>query len=392
MTFRKILFWMHLPAGLIAGAIVMIMCVTGVLLTYERQMVAWADRGYWSEPPSASATRMPLEALLARTRESLHSLPTTVTIRADRTAPVEAAFGRERTVYVNTYTGEVLGEGSKTTKAFFRSVTDWHRWLATNGPGRPTGRAITGASNLLFLFLVMSGLYLWLPRKWAIQNLKPILFFRGGLSGRPMNFNWHNVFGFWACVPLFFIVITGVIMSYPWANNLLYRMTGSEPPQQTGRAPEGQRAGGGSPEDPSLEGFDKLWAVAETQMPGWKSISLRVPNSERGPVTFSIDRGNGGQPEKRAQLTLNRRTAEVVRWETFDSFNLGRRLRGWGRFVHTGEAGGVIGQTIAGLASGAGAFLVWTGVSLSLNRFLAWRKRRRSNSATAREAEVAEAR
>jgi uncharacterized iron-regulated membrane protein len=419
MTFRKILFWMHLPAGLTAGIVIMIMSVTGLLLTYERQILIWADRAFWSAPPSPNATRLPIETLLANTRSALNSLPSTVTVRADPSAPVEAGFGRERIVYVNPYSGAVLGEGSKQPRAFFHSVTDWHRWLATSVQGRATGRAITGASNLLFLLLVVSGLYLWLPRKWSWQRLKPVLLFRGGLSGKARDFNWHNVFGFWACVPLFFIVLTGVVMSYPWANNLLYRMTGSELPVPVGRGPgggpgggvaqggggerreaerprrqegekrgEGKRKGDGPqggemarlaaapPADLSLEGFDTLWSVAEQQMPGWQSISLRLPATGRGPVTFSIDRGNGGQPEKRAQLTLNRRTGEVVRWETFDTYNLGRRLRSWGRFAHTGEVGGVVGQTIAGVASGAGAFLVWTGMALSWRRFRSWRSRK----------------
>ncbi|MEO8129544.1 MAG: PepSY-associated TM helix domain-containing protein [Bryobacteraceae bacterium] len=340
MTFRKILFWMHLPAGLLAGAIIMIMCCTGVLLTYERQVVAWADRGYRVDPPTSGAVRLPLENLEIHLRYSGQRLPTTLTIRSDRTAPMEASFGREKTAYLNPYTGDVLGEGSKGTKAFFRWVTDWHRWLAANGPGRSTGRAITGASNLLFLFLVMSGLYLWLPRRWSVQHLKPILFFRRGLSGRPLNFNWHNVFGVWACVPLFFIVITGVIMSYPWANNLLYRVTGNQPPQQVGRGPgegDGRRERGESSEAQTFAGLDNLLRVAEQRMPGWQSIILRIPDSDQAPVVFSIDAGSGGQPHKRGELTLNRRTAQVVRWETFASFNLGRRLRTLGRFVHTGK-------------------------------------------------------
>jgi len=64
------------------------------------------------------------------------------------------------------------------------------------------------------------------------------------------------------------------------------------------------------------------------------------------------------------------------------------KYRGWGRFVRTGEAFGVVGQTIAGLASGARAFLVRTGVALSLNRLRAWRKRRRMGSTAVREVEV----
>ena len=43
MTLRKILFWCHLAAGATAGAVILIMSVTGALLTYERQISWWAD-------------------------------------------------------------------------------------------------------------------------------------------------------------------------------------------------------------------------------------------------------------------------------------------------------------------------------------------------------------
>ena len=49
----------------------------------------------------------------------------------------------------------------------------------------------------------------------------------------------------------------------------------------------------------------------------------------------------------------------------------------WSRFVHTGEYYGIVGQTVAGVASAAGVMLVWTGVSLALRRFAAWNVRRR---------------
>ena len=35
---RKILFWTHLSVGLAAGVMVFVMAVTGVLLTYQKQM------------------------------------------------------------------------------------------------------------------------------------------------------------------------------------------------------------------------------------------------------------------------------------------------------------------------------------------------------------------
>jgi uncharacterized iron-regulated membrane protein len=83
----------------------------------------------------------------------------------------------------------------------------------------------------------------------------------------------------------------------------------------------------------------------------------------------------GGQPQLRGTLTLRRDTAAVLKWETLSNANAGRRLRMWSRFIHTGEAFGVAGQTIAGLVSAAGAVLVYTGISLALRRFAAWRRR-----------------
>ena len=44
MSIRPVLFWTHLIAGVSAGVVILVMSVTGVLLTYEKQMVALAER------------------------------------------------------------------------------------------------------------------------------------------------------------------------------------------------------------------------------------------------------------------------------------------------------------------------------------------------------------
>ncbi len=69
---------------------------------------------------------------------------------------------------MNPYTGELLGKGDQEVRKFFRVVTDWHRWLGASVESRATGRAITGASNLAFPFLVGTGFYLWWPRGEAL--------------------------------------------------------------------------------------------------------------------------------------------------------------------------------------------------------------------------------
>jgi len=391
--FRKVLFWSHLTVGVTAGLVILIMSVTGVLLTYERQIIYWADtRGYHVTPPSPEASRLSVETLLANAREAQSGAAiTAITLRSGASDPATIALatppgagpGGGRTIFINPYTGAVLGEGSKRVRDFFHVITDWHRWLGAHGASRNTARAITGACNLGFLFIVSSGIYLWWPRKRNWTQFKNILWFKRGLPGKARDFNWHNVVGFWSFAPLFIVVLSAVVISYQWAGNLVYRMVGENPPArapQPGQPPgnAGPQRGGPERRDTaaSLDNLDGLWARAAQQVPGWRSISLRMPTSSDAPLTFTIDRGDGGQPQKRAQLTLDRKTGEVVRWEPFSSYTTGRKLRSFLRFAHTGEVAGIAGQTIAGLVSLGGAFLVWTGLALAWRRFRAWAPRR----------------
>jgi uncharacterized iron-regulated membrane protein len=384
---RTVLFWLHLATGLVAGAVILLMSVTGVLLMYERQITEWADRGFRAAPPSPGASHLPVETLLAGALAA-RSASSGLTLQADPAAPAAVALGREGTLYLDPYTGRILGEGSKKTRAFFRRVTDWHRWLGVEGERRGLARGITGAGNLGFLILVLSGPFLWLPKQWGWNRVRNVAWFRRRLSGKARDFNWHNVIGIWTFLPLLFIVTTGVVMSYPWANSLLFRLAGDKPPERAGGEREG-RPRGERREQPSavdLTGLNGLWDQAERQVPGWQSISLRLPESAAAPVTFTIAGSHRGRPDLRAQLTLDRRSGETVRWEPFAAQGPGRRLRTWGRWVHTGEAAGFLGQTLAGLASAGAAVLVWTGFALAWRRFFARKKGQPAESSDLRSA------
>jgi uncharacterized iron-regulated membrane protein len=396
--FRKALFWIHLLTGVIAGLVILIMSVTGVLLTYEKQIVSWADRRAASAAETGSAPLGPplnVETLLTAVHTNGGSTlesPSNVTLRSGPAEPVTMNLGRE-TVLVNPTSGLVLAPQDAGVRQFFRKVTDWHRWLGVaaqaNPDARANARAITGASNLMFLFLVVSGLYLWFPRKWRWQNVRAVLWFRGGLSGKARDFNWHNAAGFWCCVPLFFVVLSGVVISYPWASNLVYKAYGAEPPAQNrnkgkdGKGKEGRTKG--APAPVSTANLNALVAEAQRQNPDWKTIAFAPPTTDEAPVTFNIDTGTGGQPQKKSTLTLARTTAEVVRGEKFTDQEPARQTRSWMRFVHTGEYYGLTGQTIAGIASLGGALLVWTGLALAYRRFRAWLARDRRAPAPAEE-------
>jgi uncharacterized iron-regulated membrane protein len=132
MKLRSVLFWMHLVCGVVAGVVILIMSVTGVLLTYQRQMQAWADmRGYWSEPADGSK-RLPVDALIEKVAGARPDLkPTAIVIRSEPGAPTSLAAGPGRQVFVHAYSGDILGEGNgQGMRDFFRSVVDTSRWQA----------------------------------------------------------------------------------------------------------------------------------------------------------------------------------------------------------------------------------------------------------------------
>lgn len=388
--FRRFLFWTHLAIGLAAGSLVFIMAVTGVLLTYQKQMTVWADlRGLDGAPPAAGQPALSADALLARLTTSQQATPTAIVWREGASTPVEVQFGREKRVFANAYTAEVLGTGSVGMRGFFRQVTDWHRWLAAKGDTRDLGRAATGAANLAFLLIVLSGMWLWWPRNLTWTSVRSVMWFRRGLSGKARDFNWHNVIGFWSAIPLVIVVASGVVISYPWASALVFRVAGETPPARAAAGPAAAGpAAGAAPRTvergeaergeaaPTLPGaVQARFAVAQGQMPEWRTISLTLPTKPNADASFSLDRGMGGEPHKRATAVI-RTDGQVSELQSFSSQSPGRRLRSILRFAHTGEVLGVFGQTLAGLISLGSAVLVFTGITLSLRRLRAWLRRR----------------
>jgi uncharacterized iron-regulated membrane protein/flavodoxin len=383
--FHKIIFWSHLLAGVVGGVVIFIMSATGVILMYEHQLVEYAERDVREVVP-LGAPRISLDELVAKAlAQNPEAQPTGVVLRNEPTASVGVGFGREGATYVNPYTGMVLGKGSK-LHDWFHDVIDWHRWLGTEGEGRATGRAITGACNLAFFWLAITGVYLWWPRSWHWRGLKPSLLFNPRLRGKARDWNWHNVIGFWSSGVLVVLTLTAAVMSYQWANDLLYTLTGSEPPPRAqGPGPmvqARQRCGDAEPrERKPLASFDAFLARADEQAPGWIMMMMRVPPRGDGPITVLIQEPTAPHIFARSQLVLNRSTAEIVKWEPYAAASLGRKLRVWVRGLHTGEALGFAGQTVAGLASLGGCFLVWTGFAMAWRRFR-YRKRDADDATT----------
>ena len=84
--------------------------------------------------------------------------------------------------------------------------------------------------NVAFLVLAISGLYLWWPRKWSREAWRAITAMRFNLKGKARDWNWHNAVGFWTAPILIVLTLTAMPISYRWAGDLIYKVTGSTPP------------------------------------------------------------------------------------------------------------------------------------------------------------------
>ncbi|WP_372619770.1 PepSY-associated TM helix domain-containing protein [Falsiroseomonas sp.] len=363
MTFKRAVFWSHLIVGVETGLVILLLSATGVLLTYERQIVAFAE----NQAVSAPAGRAPLEpdAVLAAALAHGAAPGHGVVFARDPAAPIRVLSGRRVAFLLDPYSGEVLQGPAERTKAFFATVTALHRWLAMSGEARATGRGITGAANLAFLFILASGAYLWWPRVWRWVAIRPKLLFRTSLpAGKARDYNWHHVFAAWAFLPLLAIVVSGVVISYSWAGALLQRVSGEAPPAARGATVAAPLVPGESVT------AARLLAVAGAQIPEYRTLSLRIPAPDAATAELRVDTGNGAQFDRQTALTLSRADGSVLLRRGSAEAPPAQRARAFLRFLHTGEVYGGTGQTLAGLASMAAIFLVYTGLALAWRRLV----------------------
>jgi uncharacterized iron-regulated membrane protein len=380
MTLRRLLFWVHLGTGVIIGLVVGFLAITGSILAFQPQIVAFAERGAQIASPVQGSCVAPSD-LLKNASEYRHGSATALSLFSDAHRPAEVAFGADSVVLVNTCDGRVIGNGVGGLRGFFSNVRDLHRWVALSGIRHERLRSIKDACVVAFLFMILSGLVIWFPRKVTWKHLRPAVLFRRGLRGRVREWNWHNVFGFWMAVPLAVIALSGTIMAYPWANALLYRAAGDHVPAERAEA-EPRRA---KPlHADKFASLDVAIQAATSQDAKWQSLEMRLPSEKDPNVAFRLDEGDGSNPRQRVQLVLARKDGSVVRVEQFSNNSPGRQWRLYARFAHTGEMFGIPGRIIALLACLSACMLVWTGFSLSLRRFASWRKRKASHEMAGR--------
>ncbi|QJX48957.1 PepSY domain-containing protein [Hymenobacter taeanensis] len=283
----------HLYLSLVSGLIIAVVCLTGGVLVFEKELEqAWHPERY--HVTSANSPRLPLQQLTGAVAAYKPGAKITgVKVYADPSRTVEfslagapggekgdkkeggrasqgpearetpaagngvprAEAGRREggaegkgekggkggkggeggpggpKVFVNPYTGAVTGELNYRETIFFTMMA-LHRGMV----GGPIGKLIVGISTVMFLFIIATGLVLWWPatRKALQQRLK--VKWSGGW--KRVNHDLHIVLGFYSALFLFVFAFTGLAWSFEWFNKGIYAVTNSpmqrpEPPAST---------------------------------------------------------------------------------------------------------------------------------------------------------------
>lgn len=370
---RRLWLDVHLWIG--AGLLVVLipLSVTGSILVWHDQLdrALYAQRYEISGPQAsrpvldyAQAAQAAFGDRARLTQVRLPQEPGDPVVAVGRLAGPPGPGGRPRTLnaWIDPPTARVL-DTAETAKGFSQVMHRLHGSLLippSGGPGPALGRQIVGWLGWAMFVSSATGLWLWWPRHGGF--LKGLRWRRGAST----LFNLHHIVGFWICIPLAVLSLTGVYISFPQTSRALFGLP-PPPPRASGRnAPPIAQ--------PQLT-LAQAVAVAQAEAPGaavtevnvptrgkepaWR-ILLKAPNAE-GPKTVQIVDATG-------RVKTERRGEGAGQGGGPDPFS---RLV---RQVHDGAGMGVVWQTVIFLGGLAPALLGVTGVVMWLRR----RARRRA--------------
>lgn len=372
-AFRKIHLWLSVPLGLIIA----IICFTGALLVFEEQVTQLANRHlYYVENPGSQP--LPVGTLV----EKVESLPTkgasitgvTIYPQPDRSYQVNLSAPKGAAVYIDPYTGEVLGQSQRTP--FFRTVFMLHRWLLDSQPadgGIFWGKRITGISTLVFVVILLSGVVIWWPRsRKGLKNGIQIALRKGKARF------WHDLHaagGIYVLLLVLVMALTGLTWSFDWYKNAFYTLFGVETTAPAkSSAPKGQAAPGPQP------GTTAEAATPATPFACWQQVydQLAAENPDRLKIeitdgTASVSNNRYGNIRGTDRYTFDPQSGQITGASLYKDTGNSGKIRGWIYSVHTGAWGGNLTRILWFLAALLGATLPLTGYYLWIKRL--YRKR-----------------
>ncbi|OWW25609.1 sulfite reductase [Zobellia sp. OII3] len=371
-SLRKFINDVHLWLGLASGIVLFLVCLSGTLLVFEDEIKSFFTDDFVVE--ATQGEKMSIELLSDKLKEEGDI--TAVTLPATAKEPylfsikTDPKQRRGSTYYVNPYTGEYQKELKSSLDGFFMTMFRLHRWLLLD---IEIGRPIVGIATIIFLILSISGIVLWFPKRLKWKNFKPGFKIKFSANWKRINHDLHNTLGFYACIFLVIMCLTGLCWSFQW-----YRDAGSA---VLGAKIFGNR-GGGPKVSSSLAKDAKVVSVAEilevvnTELAYEGQIRLALPKTETEVYTITKNDASGRSPVITDKLVLDR-DGTVLKKEIFDEKPLNVQVASLIRPLHLGDIYGSFSKTLYFLACLIATSLPITGTLIWWNKLQKKRKRKK---------------
>ncbi len=372
-TFRKIHLWLAVPFGLI----ITIICFTGALLVFEDQVTQLTNRHlYYVESPGSQP--LPVGTLVEKVESQLTKGATitgvTIYPQPDRSYQVNLSAPKGAAVYIDPYTGEVLGQSQRTP--FFRTVFMLHRWLLGSRPadgGIFWGKSIVGVSTLLMVVILITGLVIWWPRSRKGLKQGVTIALRKGKA----RF-WHDLHaagGIYVLLLVLVMALTGLTWSFDWYKNAFYTLFGVETtapakgPAPKEKSPQGPQPGTTTEATAPVTPF-ACWQQVYDQVAAENPDRLKIEITDG---TASVSNNRYGNIRGTDRYTFDPQSGQITGASLYKDTGNSGKIRGWIYSVHTGAWGGNLTRIIWFLAALLGATLPLTGYYLWIKRL--YRKR-----------------
>ncbi|MGN6438471.1 MAG: PepSY-associated TM helix domain-containing protein [Agriterribacter sp.] len=219
--FRRVVGWSHLWLGIGSGAIVLFLGITGCILAFENEIRSVTQPYQYVQPQQAAflpPSKLKPEADKHLDGKEIKGLEY---VGKDKAA-VAYYYDEEenyKQIFLNPYTAEVL-KVKDMNKDFFRVVLDGHfyLWLPPQ-----IGQPIVATATLIFVILMITGLVLWWPKNKAARKQRFSI--KWNAKWRRVNYDMHNVLGFYMTWVAIFIAVTGLVWGFEWFAKSLYFVT-----------------------------------------------------------------------------------------------------------------------------------------------------------------------
>ena len=372
--FKYIMGLLHLWLGLLSGIVIVVVCLSGCIYAFKNQFTDLLNRDkVYVEAVGTQKTPDQIQQMLAKDQKVLTGI--FMPAQKDRSYVLNySQNGIASSGYFNPYTGDNLGNADVSLNNFFEVILDIHKNLAMGN----VGRHINGVAVLMFCILLFSGFILWFPKK--LKHMRQALTVKFNAKFQRLNYDLHNTMGFYACILLFFMAVTGLYVTYPWVKNALIVSLGGTPVSNTAATDTFEEDNAfddlfndmlsrqkekSSLKEEKAATLGQIIAAANKILPYDAATTVEYPNKENPRfVVTKINTDNWLGAMLPDQITFDK-TGELKSKDLFQDKPLDQQFTSLAKPLHTGE--------ILGLKSIILYFIVcFIGFSLPVTGFIFW--------------------